>query len=97
MPKSSNPCWPLHAKCGTKSMKEFTSANLGEADLMVYLCHDTHSGDGTRGTAAISVACNNEWWAPPRRCSINEYQESKALFAEVSSLLSMTNDMDTVI
>ena len=71
-------------------MQEFTSANLGEADLMVYLCHDTHSGDTTRGTAAISVACNHWSWAPPRRCSINEYQESKALFAEVSSLLSMT-------
>ena len=69
-------------------MKPFTSANLGEADLMVYLCHDTTSGDWTRGTAALGSACNDEWWAQPRRSSINEYQESKALFGEVSLLLS---------
>ena len=88
MAKSLNPCIPLHAKCGTKSMQAFTSAYLGEADLMVYLCDDTHTGDSWTGMAAMSVACNDRSWAPPRRCSINEYQESKALFGEVSLLLS---------
>ena len=90
MPQSSNPCHPLTAACQTYGMQPFTLANLGEADLMVYLCHDTTSGDWTRGTAALGSACNDEWWAQPRRSSINEYQESKALFAEVSSLLSIT-------
>ena len=78
-------CHPLHAKCGTSSMSEFTSSVIGSADLVVYLCHDTTTGDGYRGVAARSTACTTS----SRRCSINEYQSSKALFAEVSSLLSI--------
>ena len=64
-------------------MGSFTSANLGEADVMVYLCHDPFSV-GFQGIAGISSACNDQ---SSGRFSINEYQESKAYFGGVSSLL----------
>ena len=87
MPPWSNPCHPITASglCAS-ALGPFTSANLGEADVMVYLGHDT-SGDWQQGIAALGTACNDQSWARPRKLSINEYQESESYFGGVSLLL----------
>ena len=39
------------------SLFDFTSTNLGDADLMLYMAHDTSSSGGTIGIAWSPVVC----------------------------------------
>ena len=78
MPPNS---WPLIAADGKiNSLKPFTLANLGKADLMVYLCHDK-SGEGSKGIAIVGAACKN---SDRKKASISKYRESKSKMAQVS-------------
>ena len=58
---------------------------IGEADLMVYMCHDTNwlPGHRTNGIAWGMTACID--YKKHQQSSITEYQTSKAKFGQVSN------------
>ena len=41
------------------SLFDFTATNLGDADLMLYMAHDTSSSSGTIGIAWSPVVCTS--------------------------------------
>ena len=83
IPQSETNDKPLTAsESALDSLDKFTGSNIGEADLMVYMCHDTSSGrEPCRGIAWSGTVCKN---TKKRASSITEYQTSQALFGQVS-------------
>merc|ERR1739848_26137 len=73
-------------------MGEYTKNNIGDRDLMVYMCFDdNNNGDGYIGEATISSVClpnsqqfvvNNKQERPSiyAKLSINEYMETSSQF-----------------
>ena len=76
------------ASTGLNLMKDDTEADLGSADLMVYMCHDTSSLYGTVGKAYMSKVC----WPPyanKLKQSINEWRQTSVKFGGVSKLYKL--------
>ena len=74
----------ITADDGLKAMRDDTEADLGSADLMVYMCHDT-SSSGYGGMAYKYKVC-----MPPHKNkykqSINEWRSTSSSFAGVNNL-----------
>ena len=76
------------ASTGLNIMQDDTEADLGSADLMVYMCHDTSSLYGTVGKAYMSKVC----WPPyanKLKQSINEWRPTSVKFGGVSKLYKL--------
>ena len=57
-----------------------TAEDIGNADLMVYICHDTTSGDTIAGYAPVGSICGNQ---DGNKLSINEWEIDPSGFAFV--------------
>ena len=73
------------ASTGLNLMKDATEADLGSADLMVYMCHDTSSLYGTIGIAYRPVICDHSS-ANKYKESINEWRPTSVAFGGVNQL-----------
>ena len=58
-----------------------TAEDIGSADLMVYICHDTTSGDTITGYAPTGSICGDR---DEIKLSINEWETDSSGFAFVS-------------
>ena len=71
-----------------QAMFDDTVADLGSADLIAYMCHDTSSLYGTVGKAYMSKVC----WPPyanKLKQSINEWRPTSVKFGGVSKLYKL--------
>ena len=66
-----------------------TTADLGTADLMVYMAYDKDE-TGPSGIAAGGVVCTTGAANIKEKQSISEWQSNVAIFAWVTSLLVYT-------
>ena len=73
------------SKANIQVMFDSTVADIGYADLMVYMCHDPSSLGGTVGIAVRPVICDplslNKY-----KQSINEWRTTSAAFGGVNQL-----------
>ena len=69
-----------------QAMFDDTVADLGDADLIAYMCHDTSSLYGTIGIAYRPVVCdhpnNNKY-----KESINEWRKTSVQYGGINQLL----------
>ena len=70
------------------NMRSLTKENVGEADLMVYMCHDTNSLYGVIGIAYSGAACRPPFYDITKQ-SINEWRPTAVAFGGVS-FISLT-------
>ena len=68
-----------------KTMYDDTVADLGSADLIAYMCHDTSSLYGTIGIAYRPVVCDHSS-ANKYKESINEWRPTSVAFGGVNQL-----------
>ena len=73
------------ASTGLNLMKDDTEADLGSADLMVYMCHDTTSLSGTTGKGYKGVLCEVPN-ANKYKQSVNEWRQTSVKFGGVNNL-----------
>ena len=67
-----------------KSLDEMwdpTSADIGTADLIVYMCNDTTESSGTVGIAFTGSACNLNLFG--QQSSINEWRTTASAYGSV--------------
>ena len=64
-----------------KDMKGTTFEDIGNADLIVYMCNDTTSTSGTVGIAFRGSACNLNLYG--QQSSINEWRTTASSFGFV--------------
>ena len=57
-----------------------TAEDIGSADLMVYMCHDSSGNDFTVGLAPTGSICGNR---DEYKLSINEWESTASGFANV--------------
>ena len=73
------------ASTGLNIMQDDTEADLGSADLMVYMCHDTTSLSGTVGKGYKGVVCEVPN-ANKYKQSVNEWRQTSVKFGGVNNL-----------
>ena len=73
------------ASTGLNIMKADTEADLGSADLMVYMCHDTTSLWGVIGKAYLGMVCHVPN-ANKLKQSVNEWRQTSVKFGGVNNL-----------
>ena len=72
-------------------MRPLTKENLGEADLMVYMCHDTNSlYGGVIGIAYSGVTCTPPFYDITKQ-SINEWRPTPVAFGGVNNKYHITD------
>ena len=72
-------------EAGEKTWNPITAANLGKADLMVYLAYDKDE-KGPSGIASGGIVCTTGSGNIKHKQSISEWQKTVPLFAWVTSL-----------
>ena len=72
---------------GLQTMFDDTVADLGSADLIAYMCHDTYGYGvyGVIGIAYLSVACHHSYYNKYKE-SINEWRPTSVAFGGVNKL-----------
>ena len=73
------------SKANIQVMFDSTVADIGYADLMVYMCHDPSSLGGTVGIAVRPVICDPSSLNKYKQ-SINEWRTTSAAFGGVNQL-----------